>query len=126
MCVPSRVGAYRTRVHVPLIREWTQEIEKAGRLPERQQFINIAHMSDMDAAQLLNDMGAHIFVDFNGYLAGTRMVIPALEPCPICLHHFAQPSTMGARYIHNFLGDTVITPPEQQRFYTEKLIYLPV
>jgi protein O-GlcNAc transferase len=42
-----------------------------------------------------------------------------------CMHHFAQPSTMGANYVHNFLGDTIITPPEQQQQYTEKLIYLP-
>ena len=30
--------------------------------------------SDLDAAKMLNDMGAHILVDFNGYLSGTRMV----------------------------------------------------
>jgi hypothetical protein len=28
-----------------------QEIEKAGALPERQRFINIAHISDIDAAR---------------------------------------------------------------------------
>ena len=37
-------------------------------------FIDIAHISDLDAAKMLNDMGAHILVDFNGYLSGTRMV----------------------------------------------------
>ena len=31
---------------------------------------------------------------------------------------------MGASYVHNFLGDTVITPPEHQPYYTEKLVYL--
>jgi predicted O-linked N-acetylglucosamine transferase (SPINDLY family) len=27
--------------------------------------------------------------------------------------------------VHNFLGDTVITPPEHAPYYSEKLIYLP-
>ena len=36
-------------VHLIMVGE--QEIEKAGTLPQRQRFINIAHISDFDAAE---------------------------------------------------------------------------
>ena len=65
-----------------------------------------------------------MFASEVSYHPWAGQVIAALQPAPICLHHFAQPSTMGASYVHNFLGDTVITPPEHQPYYTEKLVYL--
>ena len=48
----------------------------------------------------------YIYIYFYIYIY-RRMTIAALEPCPICMHHFAQPSTMGASYIHNFLGGNI-------------------
>jgi protein O-GlcNAc transferase len=64
-------------------------------------------------------------VDLNGYLSNTRLIIAALQPAPICLHHFAQPSTMGAHYIHNFIADAVIVPPEHAPFYSEAINLIP-
>jgi hypothetical protein len=49
------------------------------------------------------------------YLSGTRMTIAALQPAPICLHHFAQPSTMGASYVQNFLADKAAAPHSRER-----------
>lgn len=49
----------------------------------------------------------------------TRLAIAALLPTPLCIHHFAQPSTMGASYIQSFIADNIIAPPEHQPFYTE-------
>jgi predicted O-linked N-acetylglucosamine transferase (SPINDLY family) len=64
-------------------------------------------------------------VDLNGYLSNTRLIIAALQPAPICVHHFAQPSTMGAHYIQNFMADTVIVPPEHAPVYSEAINYIP-
>ncbi|EKX33772.1 hypothetical protein GUITHDRAFT_120038 [Guillardia theta CCMP2712] len=51
---------------VHLIMTGDQEVERAGDLPQRQKFINVAHISDTAAAELVNEMGAHILVDLNG------------------------------------------------------------
>ena len=111
-------------VHLLMVGD--QDIKFAGDLPNKHEFFDITHMGDQETAMAINEMGAHILLDLTGYLSGTRLAIAALRPTPLCVHHFAQPSTMGAPdFVQSFLSDSIITPPEHQPFYTEALSYLP-
>ena len=55
-----------------------------------------------------------------------RESLPALamRPAALHVHYLGFPSTIGATYIDNIIGDATVSPPELVGFYTEKLLML--
>src|SRR5262249_23591258 len=60
-----------------------------------------------------------------GYTQGARTGILALRPAPIQIAYLGYPGPMGAEYIDYTLVDRYVVPPNQERFYDEKLVVLP-
>ncbi|NHQ88657.1 tetratricopeptide repeat protein [Iodobacter sp. HSC-16F04] len=89
------------------------------------QFIDVREMGSEQVAQMLRDMEADIIVDLGGYTSDTRTDILAFRPAPVQVNYLGYPGTMGADYIDYIIADRFIIPPEQQQFYTEKVVYLP-
>ncbi len=88
-------------------------------------FVDLRDMSDADAAARINDEGTDILVDLGGYTAHCRPGIPALRPAPVQVSYLGYPGTMGASWIDYRLTDRVATPREQEKFWSEQLVFLP-
>ena len=54
-----------------------------------------------------------------------RLEIFALEPAPVQAHYLGFSTTIGADYIHYLITDRVHAPPENEKYYHEKLALLP-
>lgn len=66
-----------------------------------------------------------ILVDLSGHTGNSRFEILAHRPAPIQVHYLGFPGSTGADYIDYLFTDKILTPPEHQSYFTEKLVYLP-
>jgi protein O-GlcNAc transferase len=89
------------------------------------QFIDVRHMSDAQAAELLRTLEIDIAVDLKGYTADARPGILARRAAPIQVGYLGYPGTMGLEQIDYLLADRIVLPPEERTHYTEQVVYLP-
>jgi predicted O-linked N-acetylglucosamine transferase (SPINDLY family) len=82
-------------------------------------------MSDVEIAKLSRDLQIDIAVDLGGHTAGGRTGIFACRAAPIQLSYIGYLGTMGANYYDYLLADKTIISEDLQKFYSEKIIYLP-
>lgn len=88
-------------------------------------FLDVQTATDADVARALRELEVDIAVDLKGHTAYSRMSVLASRPAPVQATYLGYPGTTGAPYIDYVLADRIVIPPEHQRFYTEKVIYLP-
>jgi predicted O-linked N-acetylglucosamine transferase (SPINDLY family) len=88
-------------------------------------FVDLAGLPHQAAAQRIHDDGIDILVDLKGHTHGARPQIAAYRPAPVQVSYLGYPATMGAAFIDYIVVDPVVVPPEQQRFFDEKLVHLP-
>jgi predicted O-linked N-acetylglucosamine transferase (SPINDLY family) len=92
---------------------------------EAEHFIDVAALTDRDAAQLLHRERIDILVDLNGYTQDHRLGIAALRPAPIVATWLGFPGSSGASFIDYAIVDRIVAPPEEAHLYSERLIHLP-
>jgi len=88
-------------------------------------FHDVRLKKDIEIAALSRSLGIDIAVDLNGYTAHCRTGIFTYRAAPIQAHYLGYPGTMGAPYFDYIVADPIMIPPEHQKFYTEKVAYLP-
>jgi protein O-GlcNAc transferase len=88
-------------------------------------FVDIRESTDAAAARQIAEMSVDIAVDVNGLTAFNRCAVLARRPAPIAVNYLAYPGTMGAKFIDYIIVDRFIVPPEQQPFFSERLVHLP-
>jgi predicted O-linked N-acetylglucosamine transferase (SPINDLY family) len=88
-------------------------------------FIDVSGMSDLEIAKLSRGLRVDIAVDLGGYTAGARTSIFSYRAAPIQVSYLGYLGTMGAEYIDYILADKTLIPEGLQKFYTEKITYLP-
>lgn len=88
-------------------------------------FVNIADATDAEAAGRIYSDKVDILVDLMGWMQGHRMGIPAQRPAPVQVHYLGYPGTTGADYIDYLIADKIVIPPEQLKYYAEKIIWMP-
>ena len=89
------------------------------------QFIDVSGMSDLEIAKLSRELHIDIAVDLGGYTADSRIGMFAHRVAPIQVSYIGYLGTMGAEYYDYLLADKTIIPEGLQKFYTEKIAYLP-
>jgi predicted O-linked N-acetylglucosamine transferase (SPINDLY family) len=89
------------------------------------QFIECAHLNDVDVAKLAREMKVDIAVDLGGITQDARMGIFAARAAPIQVNYLVYPGTLGTKYHDYVLADRVVIPEGQEKCYTEKIAYLP-
>ncbi|MGH6962520.1 MAG: tetratricopeptide repeat protein, partial [Dongiaceae bacterium] len=92
---------------------------------EAEHFIDVAALTDRDAALLLYREGIDILVDLNGYTQDHRLGIAALRPAPIIATYLGFPGSSGASFIDYAIVDRVVAPPAEASLYSERLVHLP-
>ena len=88
-------------------------------------FVDLRDTSDLEAARLINRDDIDVLVDFGGYTGHCRPGIGAFRPAPVQLAHIGFPGTMGAPWIDYRITDRIATPPAQEKFWREKLVFMP-
>ena len=88
-------------------------------------FLDVRDQPDEAIARMLRGLEIDIAVDLKGYTRDCRPGILAHRPAPIQVNYLGFPGTMGSPCIDVLIGDPVVTPPEHDRFYDEKVIRLP-
>jgi len=87
--------------------------------------VDISKLGDHDAAIEIERCGIDILVDLSGYFGFCRPGILALKPAPIQVNYLGFPGTLGSDLVDYILADRHVIPPEDQGFYSEKVVYLP-
>lgn len=100
--------------------DYRQRVEK-----DCEHFIDISTVNDEQAARQIAQDEIDILVDLKGYTGDSRPGIFAYRPAPVQAQYLGYPGTMGAKFIDYVITDRVVTPPEQQPFYTERFAYMP-
>ena len=88
-------------------------------------FIDVRTLSDLEIAQTARSLEIDIAVDLNGFTQGARLGAFADGCAPIQINFLGYPGTLGAPYMDYIVADHVLIPEGSQKFYSEKVIYLP-
>jgi len=88
-------------------------------------FKNVSNLSEIDIAKLARRDGIDIAIDLSGYTKNGKPEIFAHRAAPIQVSYLGFPGTMGANFIDYIIVDKNLVPSENQKYYSEKPIYLP-
>jgi predicted O-linked N-acetylglucosamine transferase (SPINDLY family) len=98
---------------------------RARMLQAFDRFVDVRGMGSLQIAELMRSMEVDIAIDLGGYTSDTRTDVFAYRPAPVQVNYLGYPGTMGTDYYDYILADKQVIPTEQQRFYTERVAYLP-
>jgi protein O-GlcNAc transferase len=90
-----------------------------------ERFLDVRGKSDAEIAQLLHDAEIDIAVDLMGPTQGARPGILSYRPAPIQTIYLGYAGSSGADHIDYVIADKIVIPEDEQRFYSEKIAYLP-
>jgi len=88
-------------------------------------FLDVSSLSDREIAYHARSLELDIAVDLNGYTLGARTGVFALRPAPVQVGYMGHAGTLGAPFIDYLIADRVVIPEGDERFYSEKIAYLP-
>jgi predicted O-linked N-acetylglucosamine transferase (SPINDLY family) len=88
-------------------------------------FVDAREFNALQIAQWMRANEIDIAIDLGGYTSDTRTEIFSYRPCPVQVNYLGYPGTMGVDYYDYILADPHIIPPDQQKYYSEKVAYLP-
>jgi predicted O-linked N-acetylglucosamine transferase (SPINDLY family) len=89
------------------------------------QFHDMHARPDQDIVALLRRLDIDIAVDLAGYTQHSRPGVLAQRPAPIQASWLGYCGTSGGEFIDYLVADRIVVPPAQQRFFSEKLVFLP-
>ena len=88
-------------------------------------FFDVQHLPDKEITLLAREHEIDIAVDLGGYTNFCRTEIFAMRSAPIQLSYIGYLGTLNASFFDYLIADTTIIPDDYQKYYSEKIIYLP-
>ncbi|CAN4269201.1 Spy Predicted O-linked N-acetylglucosamine transferase, SPINDLY family [Methylophilaceae bacterium] len=88
-------------------------------------FIDVRDKSDLQIALLAREIEIDIAVDLGGFTHGARVGVFAMRVAPIQVSYIGYLGTMSAEYMDYLVADWVLIPQDKQKYYSEKIAYLP-
>jgi len=85
----------------------------------------ISKLDDDAAARKIAQDGIQILVDLNGYTREARLKVLAQRPAPVIVNWLGYPGSMGSPYHHYLVADDWVVPPENELYFSEKIVRLP-
>jgi predicted O-linked N-acetylglucosamine transferase (SPINDLY family) len=89
------------------------------------QFVDVKLKSDREISLLARKMEIDIAIDLKGFTQDCRPNIFAEGSAPIQVSYLGYPGTMAADYIDYLIADRTLIPEESQKYYSEKIVYMP-
>ena len=88
-------------------------------------FYDVKFKTDFDIAKLSRDLNIDIAVDLTGFTSNSRFGIFVERCAPIQVNFLGYPGTLGSNHHDYIIADKILIPKENQKDYSEKIIYLP-
>jgi protein O-GlcNAc transferase len=88
-------------------------------------FVDARQRNDGEVAQMLREWEIDIAVDLGGHTSGARPWVLAHRPAPVQVKYMGYPGTSGSDFIDYIVADRMVVPPDQDRFFCEKIAALP-
>ncbi len=88
-------------------------------------FIDVRTKSDDEIVALSRSLEIDIAIDLKGFTQDMRLGIFAKHCAPIQVNYLGYPGTMSTPYIDYIIADKILIPEESQKYYSEKIAYLP-
>lgn len=89
------------------------------------QFHDLSGLSNAEATHRIEACDLDILVDLNAFSRVSRLAVLALKPAPILVAWFNMYATSGMDCFDYLVGDEHVVLPEEEAFYTEKVLRLP-
>ena len=89
------------------------------------EFYDVHDLSDKQIAILAREKKVDIAIDLGGHTAFNRFEIFSYKAAPIQVNFLGYSSTSGSDFMDYIIADKYVIPPKFQKFYTEKVCYLP-
>ena len=100
-------------------------IEHGYRADPRDSFHDTSGLTNPELARLIEQLGIDILIDLNGYSRPARLPLFALRPAPVQVAWFNMFATSGMESFDYLIGDDHVIPPEEELFYTERIVRVP-
>jgi predicted O-linked N-acetylglucosamine transferase (SPINDLY family) len=101
------------------------KIQYGYRAHPQDQFHDTTGLSNDTLVQLIKDAQIDLLVDLNGYSNTLRLPLFAMRPCNVVVGWFNMFATTGIASFDYLVGDDVVIPAEEERFYCEKIVRVP-
>lgn len=88
-------------------------------------FLDLHDVSDEDLLKLAREEALDIAVDLKGFTASNRTAIFYHRVAPIQVSYLGFPGTLGMPGMDYLFADSVLVPEDTQKYYSEKIVYLP-
>lgn len=88
-------------------------------------FVDVRSLSHEEAAARIYEDGVDILVELMGHTKDNRLDICAFRPAPIQVTYLGYPGTTGTDFLDYIITDRWVTPPEHQKFFSERFVYMP-
>ena len=89
------------------------------------EFVDITHFNTEDSREIIKNYKLDILVDITTIIAHNRAHILQNNLSKIIISYLAFPGTTGKDIYDYIITDNVVTPKEQQEFYSEDFLYMP-
>ncbi len=88
-------------------------------------FLDVTHMADREVIELMRGLHVDVAVDLTGHTQQGRPGIFAGRAAPVQAAWLGYPGTTGSVCMDYILGDGVVTPQEDQAYFSEAIVRLP-
>ena len=88
-------------------------------------FVKVNFKTDKEIAEISRNLKIDIAIDLLCFTTNHRMGIFSEKCAPIQINYLGYPGTSGANFIDYIIADKILIPKESQKYYSEKIIYLP-
>jgi len=96
-----------------------------GPLKSEIEYVDTSRLSNDEMAAMIAERGIDILVDLNGYSNMRRLPMFARRIAPVMVGWFNMYATTGMSSFDYLIGDSEVSPPEEERFYCETILRVP-
>ncbi|HEY3939832.1 MAG TPA: tetratricopeptide repeat protein [Bryobacteraceae bacterium] len=101
------------------------DIRQGYRVHPEDRFHDITGLSVQVVAKQIEDASIDLLIDLNGYSNLRRLPLFTLRPAPVIAGWFNMFATTGMPCYDYLIGDREVIPPEEEKFYCEKIVRVP-
>lgn len=101
------------------------EIQHGYRGHSQDRFHDTTGLSNEVLSQRIERAEIDLLVDLNGYSTMQRLPLFTLRPAPVVVGWFNMYATTGIPSYDYLIGDDVVIPPDEERFYCERIVRVP-
>lgn len=88
-------------------------------------FFDLGPLTHLETAKTINRQKIDILIDTTGPMTHNPMVASTLHPAPIQVSWMGVLGTSGASFYDYVIGDKTVSPFEERKYYSEKIVQLP-